>query len=1067
MGMSMAIKQERSMALPFAGLSTGEVAERTAAGKTNDSHEQTSRSIKDILRANIFTRFNALLGALFVVVLMVGSPVDGFFGLVVVINSAIGIVQELRAKRTLDKLAILHAPVAHVVRDARLQTIPVKEVVLDDVLKLSAGDQVPADGKVLGTEGLEIDESLLTGESDPVDKRKGDQILSGSIVVAGQGYMQATAVGVDSYAHKIAEQVKRFTRARSELVEGTNKLLGYISWIILVVAPLLVWGQIANSGLDWQEAAVRSIAAIVGMIPEGLVLLTSLAFMLATLALVRRKVLVQQLPAVEGLARVDVMCLDKTGTLTEGAIKLDELVVLDAPYEATAKQVLGAFSIDPSSPTLAALQEAYQDQKLPKTHMTVPFSSARKWSALSVQGGEYWIMGAPEMVWPDNTSDVRRRADALANDGKRVLLLVRTTNKPTTGGLPKALHPVALIVLSEKIRSDAAETLRFFNEQGVTLKVISGDNPRTVGAIARAVGIPVKEAFDARNLPSNIDKLAKILETHHVFGRVNPDQKRAMVKALQSKGHVVAMTGDGVNDALALKDADIGIAMGTGAGATKAIAELVLLDNKFAHMPLVLAEGRRVIANIERVANLFVIKNVYSLCLALAVTVATMPFPFLPRHLSVLSALTIGIPAFLLALAPNNQRYIPGFLRRVLRFAVPVGMVTAVFIFASYVVVTHNGGSAALASTVASGVLATIGAWVLMCLARPLKAWKLLLIGALSGIFVCLIALPFTRELLDFEVALPELLWVFGFGALGVLCVELLWRHDQRINTMKHETAEPKTTEQAESDKPHPKPWWRKYFMLLAIPAVLLAVVAGYAGYAYSVSPAAIRNPKLEHYHFRMQFVVNGAPQKFSERKYQVGYDKGGCTVDLPAQPIHFHDNKDQMVHIHWNGITGGMVLKNYGLNRIGGADGALGYRFDALPKLTKVPIHGNDLPGVSNTANLYVYSGTEAGFRERKLNDFLHQDLEIFFGVKSNFPGQDESAGIWDRLFPKAAAHAGHDHNNNEVLKTETEDERRTRINNLLGNVVIFAQDTQPTTAEVQARFDALEPLSDSTCGG
>lgn len=763
------------------GLTSQEVIARVRAGKVNDAHEQTSRALKDILRANILTRFNALLLVLVGIVLTVGSPVDALFGLVIVINSAIGIFQEVRAKRTLDRLAIMHAPVTLVLRDGALQTIPIKEVVLDDVFKLSTGDQVPADAEVLSSEGLEIDESLLTGEADSVAKSINGNVLSGSIVVAGQGYVRAVAVGADAYAHKITAQVKQFKITRSELVYGTNKLLGYISLVILVVAPLLIWGQIVRSGNRWQEAMVRSIAAIVGMVPEGLVLLTSLAFMLATLALARRKVLIQQLPAVEGLARVDVICLDKTGTLTEGKIIFDELVMLEPTLQERAEHVLAAFAAEPNSPTLQALHDSFASEQVTDITCTVPFSSARKWSAITVHGNEHWIMGAPEMVWPDGDNLVRGRADAIASSGKRVLVLLRAVTAPSTERLPNDMQPVGLIVLAEKIRDDAKETLGYFARQGVTLKVISGDSPRTVGAIARAVGLDVGEPVDARTLPQDTGELAAILEKHGAFGRVNPDQKRAIVKALQSKGHVVAMTGDGVNDSLALKDADVGIAMGSGAQATKAIAELVLLDNKFSQMPHVLAEGRRVIANIERVANLFVIKNSYSLFLALAVTVAALPYPFLPRHLSVLSALTIGIPAFFLSLAPNNQRYIPGFLGRVLSFAVPTGVVIAVLIFASYLAVSSMGGSPQLASTVASSVVMVVGVWVLLCLGRPLRYWKAALILGLSAVFVGLVTLPFTRKFLSMAVQFPELLWVAGFGTVGIVCVELLWRRDQSL----------------------------------------------------------------------------------------------------------------------------------------------------------------------------------------------------------------------------------------------------------------------------------------------
>lgn len=754
------------------GLSAADVAKRIERGQVNTGHQQTSRTLGDIIRANVLTRFNALLTVLLVVVLAVGSPADALFGFIIVLNSGIGVVQELRAKRTLDQLAIIHAPVARVVRGGMQQEIAVAEVVLDDVIRLSVGDQVPADGVIVQTDGLEIDESLLTGESDAIAKQHDDKVLSGSIVAAGHGYMRATAVGTEAYAYKLAAQVKKFSRVRSELVDGTNKLLVYISWVIVVVAPLLVWGQISHTDSPWQEALVRSTAAITGMIPEGLVLLTSLAFALAVMALARRKVLVQQLPAVEGLARVDVMCLDKTGTLTEGSIVFEELVPLSPHAKKEAPPILATFAAEPDSPTLTALHDAFTEQPLTKKG-GVPFSSARKWSAITLEH-ESWVMGAPEMVDPDETSELRTQAVKIAESGKRVLALLHTKTVPTAEGLPKDLRPVALLVLGEKIRDDAAETLRFFAQQGVTLKVISGDNPRTVGAIARAVGLEFTEPYDARTLPTDEKEFADIIETHTVFGRVTPDQKRAMVKALQSKGHVVAMTGDGVNDALALKDADIGVAMGNGAPATKATAELVLLDSKFAHLPMVLAEGRRVIANIERAANLFVVKNVYSLVLAVAVIIAALPFPFLPRHLTILSSLTIGIPAFFLGLAPNNERYQQGFIGRVLRFAVPVGVVIALLAFTAYFFVGQD--TPEHASMLALTVVMVVGTWIVYVVSRPLNWWRAVLIATMIGLFMLAVAVPFTRDLLQLEFSTGHLPLTALLSVIGIVAVELLWR---------------------------------------------------------------------------------------------------------------------------------------------------------------------------------------------------------------------------------------------------------------------------------------------------
>lgn len=764
------------------GLSTQEVADRIRAGQVNATEERKSRSVGDILRANIFTRFNALLSALGLIVFIVAErKSDAVFVLIIFINSAIGIIQELRAKHVLDRLAIMNAPTVHAIRNGKLKRIRIEDVVLGDLLKLKIGDQVPTDGVVLDSNGLEIDESLLTGESEPIIKLAKDDVLSGSIVVAGSGHVRTTAVGADSYVHKLTAEAKEFTIAKSELVTGINILLKYISWIIAVGGPILIWSQIINSQVDWKDAVVRSTAAITGMIPEGLVLLTSIAFAYAIITLARRKVLVQQLPAVEGLARVDVICLDKTGTLTEGKIILDDLVMLDSKLHETTKSVLATISAEPDSPTLQALQDAFGEHEILPITLTIPFSSGRKWSAITLKDDSSWIMGAPEVIWPDKKSVLRKKAQTIAMEGKRVIALMRAETPPTTHQLPEDSQPVALLVLSEKLRNDAKETLQFFAKQGVTLKIISGDNPQTVGAIARSVGLNVEKPLDARDLPKDINELADVLETHNVFGRVAPDQKQAFVRALQSRGHVVAMTGDGVNDVLALKNADIGIAMGSGTPATRAIAEIVLLDNQFSRLPNVLAEGRRVIANIERVANLFIVKNVYSFILGASVTIASLPFPFFPRHLTLLTALTVGIPSFFLGLAPNNQRYRPGFLMRVLKFSIPTGVVIGALIFISYFFIGDEPDSTA--SAVSAIVVMVVGVWILYCLARPLNWWKAGLVLAMPGLFMLAITVPYTSDLLNFSFPLPNLLFTLLISLLGILVTELLWRYSRRTGT--------------------------------------------------------------------------------------------------------------------------------------------------------------------------------------------------------------------------------------------------------------------------------------------
>ena len=615
---------------------------------------------------------------LFAIILATGRWQNGLFGLVIVANSAIGIVQELRAKRTLDRLTLLNATTARAVRDGDVTDIELADIVADDLIELRSGDQVPADGVVADSDGLEIDESLLTGESDPVAKQEGADVRSGSLVVAGRGRFQATAVGADAYATRLAAEAKQSQMPHSELVAGTNRLLRWISLLMVVVAPVLLWSQFrSKDNHGWQDSITGTVAALVGMVPEGLVLLTSLAFTLATVTLARKQTLVQQLPAVEGLARVDVICLDKTGTLTYGDIVFERLQLLPGAAEPDVRQALALSATGPdTNATSQALSAVFPSTSWTRTG-GIAFSSARKWSAVTAEGHGTWVLGAPEMVLPAPTDErqraARSSADAAAAQGNRVLLLadaleeLATANADDTSHqLPRNLMPAALVILAERLREDAAETLKYFLDQGVQLKVISGDNPRTVGAVACRVGIPgitgPSDSFDARELPDDIDELADIVETHAVFGRISPQQKRAVVKALQSRGHVVAMTGDGVNDALALKDADIGVAMGNGSPATRAVAQLVLLDGKFAHLPDVLAEGRRVIANIERAANLFLDKNMYALVLALIAAVTLRAYPLAPIQLTLISTVTIGFPGAVLALAPNTRRYLPGFL---------------------------------------------------------------------------------------------------------------------------------------------------------------------------------------------------------------------------------------------------------------------------------------------------------------------------------------------------------------------------------------------------------------------
>jgi cation-transporting ATPase E len=776
------------------GLSGAEVADRVARGLVNAVPEAPTRTFGQIIRANLVTRFNILLGSLLAVILVVGPLQDSLFGIVLVTNALVGIIQEVRAKRTLERLELVNAPRATVLRDGEQHQIQVGEVVLDDLLEVGPGDQVVVDGKVLDAIGLEVDESMLTGESEPATKSPGEEILSGSFVVAGSGTFLATRIGADAHAARLAERARRFTLARSELRAGIDRIITMVTWVLVPTAALLFATQIAALHQDLRGALRGAVAGSVAMVPEGLVLLTSVTFAVSVVRLGRKQVLVQELAAVETLARVDVLCFDKTGTITAGDLAVQELVPLrDRPAaradgatrpaagpEAAAPRVLttsgleaalGALAaVDPNpNATLRAIAAAYPPPDGWEPTKVVPFSSARKWSAASFEGHGNFVLGAPEVVLAacgGNQRELLRRTEAIAVEGRRVVLLASAPEPAADSELPEGLDPAAFVVLGDQIRADAAPTIAYFLEQGVRTKVLSGDHPRTVATVARQVGIPGTDApVDARRLPTDVTALADLLDRRSVFGRVVPDQKQAMIAALHTREHVVAMTGDGVNDVLALKDADLGIAMGNGSPASRAVAQVVLLSSRFSTLPDVVAEGRRVIANIERVAKLFVTKTVYATALAVAVGIARLPFPFLPRQLTLVGSLTIGIPGFFLALEPNLRRARPGLVRRVLAFAAPAGLVTAGATLLAYWL-AHRNPSVPLAQarTTATITLTGAGLEVLWSLSRPLNALRVTILASMVGALAGVLAIPWLRD--QFALALPPASVLVGVAVL-------------------------------------------------------------------------------------------------------------------------------------------------------------------------------------------------------------------------------------------------------------------------------------------------------------
>ncbi|MCU0294979.1 MAG: HAD-IC family P-type ATPase [Candidatus Nanopelagicales bacterium] len=743
--------------MTYPGLTTDEVRSRAAAGQVNNVRDTGSRSLASILAANIFTPFNALIGALWVAMILVAPWQDALFGFVIVANTLIGTIQEYRSARALAKLSVLNEARPVVVRDGREVDIGLRELVTDDLVLVSAGDQIAVDGVVLQAAGLEVDESLLTGEADPVAKDVGEDLMSGSFVVSGSAAYRVTRVGAESFAGRLTEQARQFQRTSSELRDSINRFIRYISFALVPIGALLTYSQL-QADQTFKEAVRGAIAGVVTMVPEGLVLLTSIAMAVGALRLAQRQALVQDMPAVETLARVDIVCVDKTGTLTAPGMSVQEVVNLASTDPGPALAALAATEEHPN-PTMLAIAREHTGG--PAVQTSIPFSSARKWSAGRI-GGDWYVIGAPDVIDPSVNTE------RWSATGARVLLLA-VAQGPVSADAPlPSVSPQALVVIDQQLRSDAAQTVSYFLEQGVGLKVISGDNAATVGAIAARAGVPGAEhPVDARSQDP-----VEAVEQASVFGRVNPDQKQDMVDALRSDGHTVAMTGDGVNDVLALKRADLGIAMGSGSSATRAVAQIVLMDSKWSSLPAVVAEGRRILGNIERVSDVFLTKSMYALLISLATGLSALPFPFLPRHLTLISALTIGIPGFFLALMPNAERFRPGFFRRVMVFAVPSGFIAAATAFSAYYAALNlkDVDEARVDATVALFIVAVT---VLAVSARPMNLIRAAIVGSMIGAFLLVLFIPALSELFALSLS-PDresaaTLTIGGVGAALVL----------------------------------------------------------------------------------------------------------------------------------------------------------------------------------------------------------------------------------------------------------------------------------------------------------
>lgn len=774
------------------GLTTAEVAERTRAGKTNKATRTTGRTTWEIIRANVFTRINAMLGVLCVIVLATGSWINAAFGLLIIANSAVGIIQELRAKRTLENLKILSESRPRVIRDGEEREVAQSEIVEGDLIRVGSGDEIVVDGPLLSG-SLSMDESQLTGEADPVRHNPGDELLSGSFVKHGSGVFRAEKVGGESYAARLAAEASDFSLTDSVLMSGINTILRVITWLLIPTGLLTIFTQLTRTDAPIRESILSMAAALVPMVPEGLVLMTSIAFAVGIVRLGKYKALVNELVAIEGLARVDTMCTDKTGTLTSNEMEL-EAVVDEHGGDASAETLrdlrrLFASQSDLNNTAEAIVQgldewsagedeqedvAAGSSQSQAFEGSEIPFSSAYKFSGFRVADGPTFVLGAPDVLLGKGTpaADVAAKEEA---DGRRVLAFGRALEEvedPDEDGanvtVPELGDPV-LIVLRQKLRPDVAETLAYFEHEGVDVKIISGDNPGSVAAVAKEATGEQMSSIDAREIaPEDMER--EVLESE-VFGRVKPEQKQAMVEALHTHGRTVAMTGDGVNDVLALKKADIGVAMGSGSAATRSVAQLVLLNDRFSSMPHVIAEGRRVIGNIERVANLFLTKTVYSVVLAMVVAVAGVTFPFQPIHVTITGWFTIGIPAFILSLAPNTERPRDGFVRRVLSLAIPGGAIVGLGSVIMWLVIYPGDGASETqqrqAGTAVLLALIIMGLWVLNIVARPLKTWKWALwFGCIGGYLVLFLVAPI-REIVLLDIGNTRLMIT---GAVVGLC---------------------------------------------------------------------------------------------------------------------------------------------------------------------------------------------------------------------------------------------------------------------------------------------------------
>lgn len=765
------------------GLTTEQVDARAALGYINRPVDPPSKTVGQIVLGNIFTYFNMVFFILAAFVIAVRSWNNLMFMGVVLLNTAIGIVQELRSKRTLDKLTLLNSPKGTVVRNGQRFVIDTAELVRDDIVFFTTGNQIYADAEVVSG-SCQTNEALITGEADEIKKAPGDKLMSGSFIVSGSCCARLTAVGEDSYANRLTLEAKKSKKARqSEMMRSLSSLVKWIGIIVIPFGVIMCVKEVEWLGRSFADGVVSTVAALIGMIPEGLYLLTSLALVASIMRLARKKTLVHDMGCIETLARVDTLCVDKTGTITENKMTVEDVHLLcEERYVMSDVRMIMAdyvFAMQDDNDTMAALRRYFTGEVSQTAIGTLPFTSAKKYGGVSFHEDETYLLGAPELLLGADFGKYADVVERYSAHGCRVLLLALYDGRLTDERLDRSLLPLALILLSNKIRPEAPETFKFFASQGVRVKVISGDNPVTVSEVARRAGIENAERYvDARTLTS--DKLIRqAAEEYTVFGRVTPDQKRKLVKALKKNGHTVAMTGDGVNDVLALKAADCSVAMASGSEVACQVSHIVLLESNFAVMPAVVAEGRRVINNIERSATLFLVKNIFSFALAIVSLIFTMPYPFTAAQLSLISSLTIGFPGFVLAMEPNNGLVKGRFLTNVMRRAFPAAMTDFVLVVGVWLFYVAFDLSQDMMSTICAIVMGIVGLLVIVRLCRPMTAIRRALIAVCTVLFVlCAVFLRelFTLSALDF----PGALILVVFSLLAWPALNLAYRVEER-----------------------------------------------------------------------------------------------------------------------------------------------------------------------------------------------------------------------------------------------------------------------------------------------